>query len=193
MAQPVVMHGFISDPLASGLGFLPRCLICEPASSIGQRLSANTRRDDAALSIFATRLKSILARTMPTWDDGRTLKPENLTLTRGARALLVAFSDTIEAAQAPRGALSHITGAASKVAEQAARIAGVLTLWADLEADEVQPDMMADAITLAQFYLSEASRLASAATASVEIDRAEALRKWLLETGQNRKCWCATW
>ncbi|MBI6629741.1 YfjI family protein [Pontibaca salina] len=181
MAQPVVMHGFISDPLASGLGFLPRCLICEPASSIGQRLSANTRRDDAALSIFAARLKSILARTMPTWDDGRTLKPESLTLSPSARALLVAFSDTIEAAQAPSGALSHITGTASKVAEQAARIAGVLTLWTDLEAHEVQPDVMADAITLAQFYLSEASRLASAATVSVEIDRAEALRKWLLE------------
>lgn len=181
MAQPVVMHGFISDPLASGLGFLPRCLICEPASSIGQRFSTSARRDDAALSIFAARLKSILSRTMPTWDDGRTLKPASLTLTPSARALLVAFSDTIEAAQAPRGALSHITGTASKVAEQAARIAGVLTLWADLEAHEVQPAVMADAITLAQFYLSEASRLASAATVSGEIDRAEALRKWLLE------------
>ncbi len=41
---------------------------------------------------------------------------------------------------------------------------------------------MADAIELAQFYLSEASRLASAATVSVKIDRAEALRRWLLES-----------
>jgi len=41
---------------------------------------------------------------------------------------------------------------------------------------------MADAIELAQFYLSEASRLASAATVSAEIDRAEALRRWLLES-----------
>jgi hypothetical protein len=40
---------------------------------------------------------------------------------------------------------------------------------------------MADAIDLAQFYLSEASRLASAATVSAEIDRAEALRRWLLD------------
>lgn len=54
MAQPVVMHGFISDPLASGLGFLPRCLMCEPASSIGQRLSANMRRDDGALAACRT-------------------------------------------------------------------------------------------------------------------------------------------
>lgn len=182
MAQPVVMHGFISDPLASGLGFLPRCLICEPASSIGQRLSANTRRDDTALDNFARRLKTVLSQTMPTWDDGRTLKPERLALAPRARALLIEFSDTMEVAQAPRGTLSHVTGTASKVAEQAARIAGVLTLWADLKATEVQAEVMADAIDLAQFYLSEASRLASAALVSEKIDNAEKLRKWLLET-----------
>ena len=99
MAQPVVMHGFISDPLASGLGFLPRCLICEPKSSIGQRLSVNTRRDDTALDNFAWRLKSVLSQTMPTWDDGRTLKPKRLALTPSARELLVSFSDIMEEAQ----------------------------------------------------------------------------------------------
>jgi hypothetical protein len=78
--------------------------------------------------------------------------------------------------------LAHITGTASKAAEQAARIAGVLTLWRDLEAPKVEARDMADAIYLAQFYLSEASRLASAALVSTEIDRAEALRKWLLES-----------
>ena len=182
MAQPVVMHGFISDPLASGLGFLPRCLICEPASSIGQRLSVNTRSDDSALDDFAQRLKFVLSQTMPTWDDGRTLKPERLALSPSARTLLVEFSDKMEAAQAPRGTLSHVTGTASKVAEQAARIAGVLTLWADLKATEVQADVIANAISLAQFYLSEASRLASAALVSEKIDNAEKLRKWLLET-----------
>jgi hypothetical protein len=77
--------------------------------------------------------------------------------------------------------LAHITGTASKAAEQAARIAGVLTLWRDLEAPKVEARDMVDAIELAQFYLSEASRLASAALVSAEIDRAETLRKWLLE------------
>ena len=182
MAQPVVMHGFISDPLSSGLGFLPRCLICEPVSSIGQRLSVNMRRDDMALDNFARQLKAILLQTMPTWEDGRTLKPECLSLAPSARALLIEFSDTMEAEQAPRCALSHITGTASKVAEQAARIAGVLTLWTDLKATEVQPNVMADAIKLAQFYLSEASRLASAALVSEKVDNAEKLRKWLLES-----------
>ncbi len=37
-------------------------------------------------------------------------------------------------------------------------------------------------IDLAQFYLGEAVRLANAATVSAEIERAEALRKWLLKS-----------
>ena len=41
---------------------------------------------------------------------------------------------------------------------------------------------MGDAIRLAGFYLSEASRLASAAMVSAEIDRAEKLRLWLPES-----------
>ena len=41
---------------------------------------------------------------------------------------------------------------------------------------------MAWGIDLAQFYLSEALRLADAATVSAEIERAESLRKWLLES-----------
>ena len=58
----------------------------------------------------------------------------------------------------------------------------MLTLWRDLHAPQVQPGDMADAIDLAQFYLAEASRLASAAVVSAEIDRAETLRRWLMES-----------
>ena len=182
MAQPTVALGFMADPLAADTGFLPRFLICEPPSAIGTRMQANARRDDMALASFAGRLRDIL-ESPPLMDpETRELQPRTLQLAPDARALLVAFSDEIEAAQAPGGDLAHITGTASKAAEQAARIAGVLTLWRDLEAPKVEARDMADAIYLAQFYLSEASRLASAALVSTEIDRAEALRKWLLES-----------
>ena len=40
---------------------------------------------------------------------------------------------------------------------------------------------MESGVALAKFYLSEASRLASAAVVSAEIDNAERLRRWLLE------------
>ena len=112
----------------------------------------------------------------------RELLPRVLPLGNDARAILVSFADEIEKAQVKGGSLSHITGHASKAAEQACRIAGVLTLWRDLHAPEVTARDMADAITLAQFYLSEAVRLSDAAMVSVEIYRAETLRKWLLES-----------
>lgn len=182
MAQTAVARAFMADPMAADTGFLPRFLICEPASTIGTRLQALTRRDDAALAAFSGRLRAILETPMPMDEETRELHPRILPLSEPARALLVGFSDAIEAAQAPGGDLAHVTGYASKAAEQACRIAGVLTLWRDLNAREVQAETMADAIALAQFYLAEASRLANAATVSVEIDRAEALRKWLLES-----------
>jgi len=181
MVQPTVARAFMADPLAADTGFLPRFLMCEPPSAIGTRFARNARRDDMALSSFAGRLRDILDTPLPMDAETRELQPRILPLTPEARALLVAFADAIEAAQAPGADLAHITGTASKAAEQAARIAGVLTLWRDLHAPAVEARDMADAIDLAQFYLAEASRLASAATVSAEIDRAEALRRWLLE------------
>jgi hypothetical protein len=178
--QPTVARAFMADPLAADTGFLPRFLICEPPSEIGFRMQANARLDDTALNAFSERLRAILETEMPMDPETRALEPRRLRLNPEARTLLVGFADAIEAAQRPGGDLAHITGTASKAAEQAARIAGVLTLWRDLNASNVEAGDMTDAIDLAQFYLSEASRLASTATVSAEIDRAEALRKWLL-------------
>jgi hypothetical protein len=182
MVQPGVARGFMADPMAADTGFLPRFLMCEPPSAIGTRMQANARRDEMALAIFGARLRDILETPLPMDAETRELKPRMLELAPEARALLVAFSDAIEAAQAPGADLAHISGTASKAAEQAARIAGVLTLWRDLNAPQVQPGDMASGIDLAQFYLAEASRLASAAVVSAEIDRAETLRRWLMES-----------
>jgi len=81
----------------------------------------------------------------------------------------------------PGQALSTVTAFASKSAEQAARIAGVLTLFSDRNARHVKCERMVDGINLAQFYLSEALRLTDAAIIPQEIQRAETLRLWLLE------------
>lgn len=57
----------------------------------------------------------------------------------------------------------------------------MLTAWSDLDAPAVSVDAIEAGITLADYYLSEARRLADSANVSEEIDRAETLRKWLLE------------
>jgi hypothetical protein len=182
MAQPLVAHAFMADPLAEGTGFLARFLISEPPSTIGTRLHANALRDPLALAGFDARLREILETPLPMDAETRELHPRTLRLSAEARELLVRFADAVEVAQAPGGNLSHVTAAASKSAEQACRIAGVLTLWRDLQAPAVEAGDMANGIALAQFYLSEAARLADAATVSAETDKAEKLRRWLLES-----------
>lgn len=180
MVQPGVARAFMADPMASDTGFLPRFLICEPPSTIGTRLQADIRQNAAALAAFEARLRAILERPLPMDSETRDLTPRLLPLAPGARDMLAAYADQVERKQAPGKSFATVRGYASKAAEQAGRIAGVLTAWANLDAPEVTLQTMDDAIRLADFYLGEASRLADAASVSAEIERAEALRVWLL-------------
>ncbi len=117
------------------------------------------------------------------------LEPRVLELSPDARELVASFSDAVEQAQGAGGSLAHITGTASKVAEQACRIAGVLTLWQDINADEVRMAEMESGVALAKFYLSEASRLASAAVVSAEIDNAENCDFGCWSAGMSLRFW----
>jgi uncharacterized protein DUF3987 len=137
---------------------------------------------DGELATFSDRLRAILATTLPMDRETRELQPRILSLSPEARALLVRFADEIEVQQALGGDLMHVAGYASKAAEQASRIAGVLTLWADLRAPMITAQAMAWGCGLAQFYLGEAARLADGANVSVDVEGADSLRKWLVES-----------
>lgn len=184
MIQPIVATPFLSDPVASGQGFLARFLITHPPSAIGSRQYREAKPEsEIALSAFAETLKAVLSAPKLTADgDPRHLKPRHLPLSQGAKNLLKAFYNSIEAEQGRGGDLADVTAFASKAAEQAARIAGVLTLWDKLDAQEVATEAMADGIKLSQFYLAEAKRLSDAATISEATEKAEKLRRWLLDS-----------
>lgn len=183
MAQPIAARPLLADPQASGQGFLARFLITEPTSTIGTRLRrGHDPASEAALSTFTARLSSILATPMQTGDSPQELTPVRLPLSSKAKELLWRFYEAVEAAQAPGKTMEHVRAYGSKAAEQAARIAGVLTLWTDLDACEVTPEAMGWGISLAQFYLGEARRLAEAGLVSEETGKAERLRQWLVES-----------
>lgn len=182
MLQPVAARPLLSDPQASGQGFLARFLMTEPPSAIGTRLRrGHDPASDIALASFTARIAAILTTPLPTGDNPQELEPGRLVLSR-AKELLWRFYEAVEASQAAGRQMEHVRSYGSKAAEQAARIAGVLTLWADLHAPEVTPQAMGWGITLAQFYLSEAKRLAEAGLVSEETAKAERLRQWLLDS-----------
>lgn len=184
MVQPVAAEALLSDPMANGQGLLARFLTCRPASRIGTRL--RMERDaqaDAAIARFAARIRSLLSRDLPLADGRRNeLAPPVLPMSREARDVLTAFAREVEKAQAPGGPFEDARAFASKTAEHAARLATVLTIYADPDAPEVAGETMAGATEIATFYANEAARLADAAIVPPEVADAERMRLWLLNS-----------
>ena len=183
MAQPVAVRPLLADPIANGQGFLARFLICEPESNIGRRTRVGyDPNSDVTLSQFSAKLGGYLGAQMPLREGTRNqLEPAALKMSENAKGLLWEYYQETERAQRPGDKFCHVTPYASKSAEQAARIAAVQTLWENTEARAVTAAVMANAIILARFYLSEVVRLANAAVVSEKIDQAETLRRWILE------------
>ncbi|WP_272007829.1 YfjI family protein [Roseovarius sp. ZX-A-9] len=183
LVQPVAAEALLSDPMANGQGLLARFLVCRPASRIGMRL--RMERDalaEAEIAHFAMRIRSLLSRDLPLADNKRNeLAPPVLHMSQDARAVLTTFARKVETAQAPAGPFEGVRAFASKAPEHAARIAAVLTIYADPEAEEMTGETMAGAIEIATFYANEAARLADSAIVPREVADAERMRKWLLE------------
>ena len=182
LVQPVAAEALLSDPMASGQGLLARFLTCRPTSRIGTRL--RMQKDAAAeveIARFASRIQSLLSRDLPLADGKRNeLVPPILLLDPDARGVLTSFAREVEKAQGRGGPFEDARAFASKTAEQAARVAAVMTIYADPDAAQVSGDTMAQAIEVATFYANEAARLADAAIVPPEIFDAERMRLWLL-------------
>lgn len=184
MAQPGVARPFITDGTAIDTGFLARFLICEPPSTIGLR-TYKAIPYPAALSSYDARLSAILTTPLPMDPETRELNARVLPLAPDARDLLINFANATEQKQGHGQPYADIIGTASKAAEQAARIAGVLTLFRDLNAACVELEDVANAVELMSYYLDEALRLSQSATLSGELERAEKLRRWIIENWEH--------
>jgi hypothetical protein len=182
MVQPIAAQEVLGDPLVLGQGFMARFLITQPPSAIGTRLLRHDV-DRKPLDTFSSRLSEMLEKQRPLAENDRQqLRPRVLPLSGSAQELLWGYYEATERAQASGGDLEGCTSFASKSPEQACRIAAALSLWRDLSTTAVSAQDMADGITLAQYYLSEARRLADGAVVSKDIGRAERLRVWLLNS-----------
>ena len=185
MVQPIAASQFLSDPIANQQGLLARFLITAPKSAIGRRLriAEHSASSDRALERFAERIGSMLRRDLPLANGCRNeleLKPIPLSIE--ARTVLQTFALQVEKEQTERGEFGEVRPFASKAAEQAARIAAVMSAYENPDNPQLSGKTMADAVTLEGFYLQEARRLADEAVISEQTREAEKLKKWLCET-----------
>jgi hypothetical protein len=188
MVQPGVAAGFLSDSQFADQGLLARFLVSAPQGRAGTRI-----RDDAAYQALAYNVAldledynaaiADLLRQPVRWKDenDRALGVEldALHFTPEARALYVDFANAIEGELGPKASLAMAKAFASKLPENAARIAGTLALLADPAASQIEAPKLADAIILAKYYLGEAVRLMASGAIDPELRLAESLVEWL--------------
>lgn len=181
MVQPVLAAPLLADTVAAQQGFLARFLLVSPASQIGKRVRhVPSPQSMNTVAAFAARITDLLSLAFPTVSGSRQeLAPRLLPLSSEAKATLRSYYEEVELAQAPFCEFSEVRAFASKSAEQAARIAGVLTLFENIDAAEVSGRTMESAVTLASFYLHEAARLLGASAISAETRQLHELLRWL--------------
>ena len=183
MMQEAVAGKLLGDPMLADMGLLARCLTVQPESTIGGRMFQEPdRRAQVLLGDYTHRLSAMLQSAPKTRaGDDRALDPPAIECDPKARALWIAFSDEMEGAMKDGKPLAPIRAFAAKLGEHAARLAGVLTLYAarDLKAETIGGTAMANGIRLARHYAAEALRLHG--VASVAPDRllaAQVLAWW---------------
>ncbi len=186
MVQPDAAEKFLSDGLLRDQGLLSRVLVAAPPSVAGSRLYRETRaEDDAAIRAYGARLLRILELPLPLAEGClNELEPRVLHLSAEAKNAFEAFYNHVERQSGAEKELSLIPDFAAKAAEQAARIAGVLTVVEDQQASEIRTDTMARAIALTDWYVDEALRLRGVARVDPALRAADGLLQWMRRQGK---------
>lgn len=185
MVQPIIAESVLSDDVLTGQGFLARCLLAWPASTIGSREYVDVDlSDDPDLARYWQRMGDLLATAPPLRQGTRNeLQPRALVLSADAMAYWIEVKNTIEKAMA--GDYAGIHAWASKGGSQVARIAGVLTLVENPDAGVIQREAVERATGLVLYHLDEAARVVGTASVPATIKHAELLRAWCWETGRS--------
>ena len=181
MVQYEAASQFLADPLLRDQGLLSRVLVAAPQSIAGTRLYRETLpEDDAAIRAYGARILHILEARWPLAEGSRNeLEPRVLTMTAEACEAWRVFYDHIECQCGPGNDLRPIQDFAAKLAEHAARIAGVLTIVESDDAHEINLPAMNSAIALADWYVNEALRLQQSVRTNPKLMVAQQLLEWL--------------
>jgi putative DNA primase/helicase len=183
MAQPSAFSALadIGGGLARGLGFLARFLLSWPTSTMGSRFYKRPPEATPALDTFDSRLHKLLTvpLTFETSAHGRILMPQRMTLSPAAHAHWVAFFNDSEKEIGVGGAAVHVADVASKVGEQAARIAAVLQVFENGPGGDIAAAYMQAGCALAAWHLDEARRILTSAVSDPAVADAVVVLHWL--------------
>ena len=140
---------------AMDIGFLARILLSRPTLYSGTRFlhDGQTTSSWFALQEYQSRVKELMLSQVGSYKKGncgRTL----LNFSHEARQIWINAFNQVEALMQPGGELSAIPGYASKVGENAARIAAIFHCFEGKEG-EIAPDEISNALAICKWHADE--------------------------------------
>ncbi len=181
MIQPGVAAKLFNDAELRDIGLLSRMLITAPESLAGtRRFKEAPEWAILLLNQFEQIIYTLLSRPLPLKEGCRNiLNPTALKLCPESRQIWIKFHDEIENEMGDGGRLEEIKGFAGKMPEQAARIAGILTLIDNIESHEVPSPFMESGCRISKYYANESLRLHRTGLLSPRLNEAQRLLDWL--------------
>lgn len=167
-----------SGELARGTGFLARFLIAWPESTQGNRPFTEAPENWPHLAAFNNRITEILNQDASITEDG-ALQPAMTMLTPDAKEAWIDFHDAVESGLATGGELFDIRDVASKIADNAARLACLFQFF-EHGGGEVGLNAFESASRVAAWHLNEARRFFGGLALPQELADAARLDSWMI-------------
>lgn len=184
MVQPDIAGKLLGNKAVRNQGLLSRILVAAPASLKGQRFWAEPDPiHQEHLRKYHARLGRLLAQDFKFRDPAtRALDCDLVKLSPAARARLIQFSDHCEKHLAPGAKYGEISDFASKMAENATRLAAVISYFQngpDLIIHGLSEQAANAGIALVEFYAGEAARLYGTSALDDDTANAAILIDWI--------------
>lgn len=159
MTQEKSLRKFIerNDGMARDIGFLARCLVSNPYSIQGNRAIKSSSNQNIVtfekLENFKKRISFILNKNLNSSQNSTVLK-----LSPEADNLWVNYFNEIEIELKPQGKLVSIKDAASKIADNALRMAAIFHFFEN-RPEDISEKSMSEAISTCNSYLKNFLKL----------------------------------
>ena len=190
--QRVVLEKALTDPLMSGQGFLARAMIACPEDLRGKRVWNDPKRrndrphDNPYLIDYWSRCQSLLDPLPANLPSDSTGAPNRIKMKWASNEALQAFEDgmqAIENRQASGQVLEYLKAYASRMAENATRIASLMAFFDGRKT--VTTDDIKRAFMLVEYSTTERLRYQDA-TSTGEQNDSEKLSNWLVDKARDK-------
>ncbi len=180
MMQPLLLQKLANQ--AKGIcrqsGFLARCLLAYPMSTMGQRFYREAPDKIEGLDDYETHIIRCLNQSEDLTIEGCVDIPI-LSFSNSAKKIWIQFFDQIESGLKPQGMWCDIKDFASKAAENVARLSALFHTFNGRDG-EILPDTVEQAIAIIRWHLEETKRLLAPFPIDTGHKDAEKLMRWLL-------------